>query len=175
MNKNLIKSILIILVLVGGLIGSLIGAKQAAIYFSKAGEPKGKPIDGVKVTNLTQDSATLVWETQDPVLSVVLYGTNPVNLFQTQAEVIKTANHQVLLTNLISATVYYFKIQVSDELFDQNGTPYSFTTLASFPQAPAITEQEIKDALGTKNPKYDLNRDGIVNLLDLFLFKRQTK
>lgn len=175
MDKKSIKSILIAFVLIGGLIGALIGVKRVAIYLSKAQETKGKPIGGVQATNLTKDSATLVWQTQDQVLGVVLYGTSPDNLFQSQAEIAKAASHQVLLSNLIPATTYYFKIQVGENVFDQDGTSYSFTTLASLPEVPGITEEEIKGAMGTDNPKYDLNQDGFVNLLDLFLFKQQTK
>lgn len=175
MDKKLMKSILIAFVLIGGLIGALIGVKRVAIYLSKAEEAKGKPIGGVQATNLTKDSATLVWQTQDQVLSVVLYGTSPDNLFQTQAEITKATSHQVLLSNLIPATTYFLKIQVGENVFGQDGTPYSFITLSSLPEVPGVTEQEIKDALGTNNPKYDLNQDGIVNLLDLFLFQRQTK
>ena len=168
------KNILIVIILVAGLISALFLIKKAAIYLSQAEVEKGKPINEVRITDLAQDSATLVWETQEPVLSVVFYGTNPLNLSQSQAEIVKVANHQVPLTNLLPETIYYFKIQVGDQFFDQKGTPYSFTTLASG-QIPSITEEEIRNALGTENLKYDLNKDGVVNLLDVFLFQQKSK
>ena len=39
--------------------------------------------------------------------------------------------------------------------------------------AANITEAEMESALGTKNPRYDLNHDGVVNSFDLIIWRNQ--
>lgn len=46
-------------------------------------------------------------------------------------------------------------------------------TIQASPTKPQLSEQAIIDAFGTTASEYDLNRDGIVNTLDLSEFREQ--
>jgi hypothetical protein len=75
------------------------------------------------VTNLTDVSSTLGWETSYPTSGYVVYGTSPENLnlkaFDNNAaadpEHFKTTRHLVTLTNLQPNTYYYFALVVEGE------------------------------------------------------------
>jgi hypothetical protein len=55
-------------------------------------------------------------------------------------------------------------------------TPTSKPTTTSSPTLSppsSLTEEGFQTAIGTNNPTYDLNKDGIVNTADLLLFRQQ--
>ncbi|MGB9911686.1 MAG: fibronectin type III domain-containing protein [Microgenomates group bacterium] len=157
----------------------------------RLGAQSGKNPENVQILNLQSNSATIVWRTNVPTQGAVVYGINPSSLSLIQPETALTTDHQVVLNNLLPATTYYFLIKIEDKNYDNNGQPYYFTTkpkeITSTPSptpfvpsptliptpGEKITEEKIKEFLGTNNPLYDLNKDGQVNTLDILLFRQQ--
>jgi hypothetical protein len=76
-------------------------------------------------------SATVSWASDKASMGVVEYGTTPASLLLRAVETESVTNHKVTLTPLKSGVNYYFRIRVGEEVYDNNGIPYSFKTLAS--------------------------------------------
>jgi phosphodiesterase/alkaline phosphatase D-like protein len=95
---------------------------------------------GPTPTNLTPNSATLVWTTDKTAASDVKYGTDPNNLSQRAYERGGEKNHDADLTNLQPNTTYYFQILRRDGTVRTTGqfqTPASGSTSASNPTTPS--------------------------------------
>lgn len=180
MNKKIILIAASAFVLVAGIIIPVLGLK----YFR---QPRTRATPGnepqkVRLSEVLSQSATITWTTESPAYGFISYGET-MSLGKTSQEAEKTTEHSVTLSSLTPETTYYYKIGVGEELFDDQGIPYSFTTpaasLESAPGglAPATTEEPtlagFENALGTANPLYDLNGDGKVDALDISLFVAQ--
>ncbi len=85
------------------------------------------PID-VKAVDITKNQATISWQTPGISQGVVEYGTNSQALNSYSPEVVSSHDHAVKLTLLSSATTYYFQLRVNDQIFDDGGVPWTFTT-----------------------------------------------
>lgn len=139
---------------------------------------------GVSVSNVTPNSVTITWSTGKSADGAVSYGlsANQMNI-TTQENSVGTINHTVNLSGLVPNSHYYFVIVSGGEKHYSNQEtkePYTFDTpqtrAVATPTpttAAALTELGFQMALGTNNPTYDLNKDGIVNTLDLQLFRQQ--
>jgi phosphodiesterase/alkaline phosphatase D-like protein len=65
--------------------------------------------------DIGQTMATVVWGTDEPANSEVIYSLSPdltPSFFA--ADPAYTTEHRVALTNLISGTIYYFQVQTTD-------------------------------------------------------------
>ena len=93
-----------------------------------AGDWKPK---GVRVTNITANSATVIWQTDKPVAGQIEYGTTPGSFLLRNTETTQTSTHSLVLSPLLPETIYYFRIRMGQEVYDENGAPYSFTTKAA--------------------------------------------
>ncbi|MCD6221042.1 hypothetical protein J7K25_02645 [bacterium] len=89
-------------------------------------------ISNVSVSNITNDTATITWTTDEEANSEVIYGTSipPSNSVK---EEIYTTSHSITLSNLIEGTKYYFKIVSTDKagntaIDDNSSLYYDFTT-----------------------------------------------
>lgn len=102
------------------------------------GEATGgaKP-QGVRVANISANSATISWQTAEPVVGQVEYGTTPGSFLLRATETSPTTNHNVTLSPLLPETIYYFRIRVEEEIYDDNGAPYSFTTKEAVAKMPS--------------------------------------
>ena len=102
------------------------------------GEATGgaKP-QGVRVANISANSATISWQTAEPVVGQVEYGTTPGSFLLRATETSPTTNHNVTLSPLLPETIYYFRIRVGEEIYDDNGAPYSFTTKEAVAKMPS--------------------------------------
>ncbi len=102
------------------------------------GEATGgaKP-QGVRVANISANSAALSWQTAEPVVGQVEYGTTPGSFLLRATETSPTTNHNVSLSPLLPETIYYFRIRVGEEIYDDNGAPYSFTTKEAVAKMPS--------------------------------------
>lgn len=182
MNKKIILIAASIFVLVAGIVVPIFGLK----YFRRPrtqASPKNEP-EQVRLSEVTSQSATITWTTASPAYGFISYGET-MSLGKTSQEAEKVAEHSVTLSGLTPETTYYYKIGVGEDLFDDQGIPYSFTTpsLSSEQttseeeaQAPSETEPTIEGfetAMGTANPLYDLNGDGKVDATDISLFLAQ--
>lgn len=215
MKKKKILLIIGIVFLTLAVVGVVLGLKAFRSPDSKA-SPENRP-QNIRLDEVTATSATISWTTETPAYGFVSYGKT-MSLGNTVQADQKAAVHTVTIPNLSPQTTYYYKIGVGEEIYDNDGVPYSFTTPRESQEQDSkeasedtgseipppeedqteqettdsadiktpeeeeseaaeeeITEQAIKDAIGTDNPKYDLNGDGIVNLIDILLYRNQNQ
>ena len=92
----------------------------------------GRPM----VEDITDTNAIINWMTDESASSSVLYGTSDSNLNQVELSQGVSAQSQVVLTNLLPDTVYYFKAESSDIAGNTNSSAtLSFKTKAAAPEA----------------------------------------
>ena len=120
------------------------------------GEATGgaKP-QGVRVANISANSAAISWQTAEPVVGQVEYGTTPGSFLLRATETSPTTNHNVSLSPLLPETIYYFRIRVGEEIYDDNGAPYSFTTKEAVAKMPS---PEVSPALPLVSPTVVISR-----------------
>jgi hypothetical protein len=78
-------------------------------------------------------------------------------------------NHNLTLSPHKANTNYYFRIRVGDEVFDNNGIPYSFKTKAGIVPTLVPTTVLVPTAVAGNsecNRATDYNSDGVINSLD---------
>ena len=111
---------------------------QMGVIRTFFGEATGgaKP-QGVRVANISTNSAAISWQTTEPVVGQVEYGTTPGSFLLRATETSPTTNHNVSLSPLLPETIYYFRIRVGEEIYDDNGAPYSFTTKEAVAKMPS--------------------------------------
>lgn len=172
--KKLFLIIVIIILLLGIPVGVVVVVRPTSFPL-KATTPV--TVEDVMVSGLTFSSATITWTTSVPAIGEINYGLTPPVTFS-QKEKAAVTNHLVILTELKEGAKYYFVIKIGDQLFDQNGQPYTFATKAKTAPTPLPTspsdEEALYQAMEVYDPLYDLNHDGVVNTLDLELFRRRT-
>lgn len=174
-NKFSIKTIIIIVILIlVGVLGVL-GINTAKTYLSGASGATvaknvlAKPSDDGK-------SVTITWTSDKASVGVVEYGTTPASLLLRAPESEQTMTHSLTLTPLKSNTNYYFRIRVGEDIYDNNGIPYSFKSKAGVVMTPTVAVSPtialvptVASGSGTPttcNRTTDFNRDGIINSLD---------
>lgn len=186
MKKKIIIIGVVLFLLLSVPIGILALKKQ--VNFRLGAQVANKP-ENVQVINITEQTATITWSTARAAQGLISYGISPTNLTLIRSETTPAINHQVTLNGLLPGTNYFFVIKIDNETFDNNGQPYSFTTKAEKTPSPTptpspsptptptnkLTEEGLISAMGSTNPTYDLNKDGIVNVLDLQIFRQQSK
>jgi len=193
MSKKTIKTIIIIVILFLTGAAAVLGIRTVKNYLGGA-EAGEKPLN-VQV-QAESTSATITWQTDKAVLSTIEYGTNQSNLLLRAPETQPATLHRVTLAPLKANTVYYFRIRVGEMLYDNGGIAYSFrtkpkggtTTLAPSP-SPQVTLQptlrptsgaatasgtlvqtcsqaDFETKMGSSDPAYDFDKNGVVNTRD---------
>ncbi len=127
------------LALIAGLVLGL--DRVRALFGQAAGQQQPQ---GVRTTNITANSVTVVWQTTTPVIGQIEYGTTPGSFLLRNTGNNQTTNHSLTLSPLLPETIYYFRIRVGDQVYDNNGAPYSFTTksLAETSQTTPLTQNQ---------------------------------
>jgi hypothetical protein len=99
-------------------------------------EPDTTPpvITGVSTSDITHNSATVTWTTDDRSDSVVNYGTTTA-LGSTESDTALVTSHSISITGLTAETTYYYEVQSTNSdsysSTDNNGgSYYQFTTLS---------------------------------------------
>ena len=174
MNKaGTIKSVLIVLILLLVIVLGVLGLNTAKTYIGGASADT-KPINVLATPNDDGKSATITWTSDKSLIGVVEYGTGPAALLLRSPETEATTTHSVVLSPLKSGTSYYFRIRIGEEVFDNNGIPYSFKTKPAEVMAtpttavvptivPVITATQFSNVC---NKTTDYNKDGVINTLD---------
>jgi hypothetical protein len=168
-NKISLKTIIIgVILLLVGVLGVL-GINTAKTYLSGASAdtvPKsilGKSSEDGK-------SAVVTWISDKATVGVVEYGTTPASLLLRAPESDQSTSHSVNLSPLKAGTNYYFRIRVGEEVYDNDGIPYSFKTVAAVvtpTQMPTPTVMLVPTvAAGSCDHTTDYNKDKTVNSLD---------
>ena len=96
----------------------------------------------LSITQITQNSAAVKWETDQETQVVIEYGTSPTSLNFFAPEATKSKEHHLELNLLTEATTYYFQIKSGDQVFDNGGVPWTFTTLKQSEEPPPPAETE---------------------------------
>ena len=178
MKKISFKSIIIVVILLlVGVLGVL-GINTAKTYMS--GASAGSIPKGV-VGTPSEDgrSAIISWSSDKATMGVVEYGTTPASLLLRAIESAEASSHQVMISPLKPGVSYYFRIRVGDEVFDNNGIPWSFkTNEAAGETVQEMPAEPIQEMMPTSAPVVsgcqggvDYNNDGKINSLDMVACK----
>jgi len=94
-------------------------------------------ITNITVTNITENSATIKWDTDEFADSFVKYGTSSGAYTKQEYDELFVKSHSVSLYNLSSGTKYYFVVKSVDLSGNSaESSEYSFTTLGTLNQPP---------------------------------------
>ena len=178
-GKSKVKTIIVVVILVlVGVLGVL-GAGTIKTYLS--GAAAGVEPVGVSVA-VQARQATITWTSEKVSMGVVEYGTSPASLLLRAPETDSLESHSLVLTPLKPGLSYYFRIRVGDDVFDNNGIPYSFKTKAEgtevgeqgneapLPQvsvAPTITTRQPVSGSSECVFGTDYDGDGVKNAFDV--------
>ncbi len=143
-NKR-IPTLLGIFLIGVGIIVTTILVKQGG-FLSINASPTTQP-KNVRITNITHDSFTVSYETQDSVFGVISYGTS-IELGksglddrdQETGNISAHKLHNITVRNLTPETKYYFSIISGKDTFLNTDSPYEVTTGIEISESP--TEQE---------------------------------
>jgi len=105
--------------------GAVRGFSQGSYLPIKAGP--ASQTEKLQVSNLSAQTVTISWETEEDGWGLVIYGTDPNNLNRTAPEAVARQQHQITIENLAPQTTYYYKTGLNGK--PARGTPYQFTTL----------------------------------------------
>jgi len=94
-------------------------------------------ISNVKADDVTQHTASISWETDEPANGFVEYGENKEQL-QKIGDAKELLTHAFPLSQLKENTTYYFKVESKEVIDDNNGQLYSFETLPPDKEAPLL-------------------------------------
>jgi len=100
--------------------------------------------NAVKITNVTDESFTVTYSTDDDVVGTLNYGLEPISLDnlvlddrdQLSQKVTKRNSHSITLKGLQPQTTYYFSITSDDEVFLNNESPYNAKTGSIISKTP---------------------------------------
>jgi len=170
-NKISIKTLILGLILILVIVLGVLGVNTAKTYLSGASADT-EPKSVLAKAGEDGKNAVVTWTSDKESVGVVEYGTTPASLLLRAPESDQTTAHSVTLSPLKANTNYYFRIRVGEEVFDNNGIPYSFKT-----KAAVVTPTLIPTAVptvGSSNDcgKTDLNKDGVINSLDFALCQK---
>jgi len=99
-------------------------------------------ITNEQVVNITENSATLTWSTNELANSLVDYGETTA-YGDSESSASLDTEHSLALTSLLPDTIYHFQVSSSDAYSNEASTlDDSFTTLAG-PEPPAISTQPV--------------------------------
>lgn len=94
-------------------------------------------ITNVTVTNITNNSATVKWDTDEIADSVVRYGEASGIYTEIESNPLFVRNHTVMLTKLSLGTKYYFVVNSTDRSGNSaESLEFSFTTTGMINQPP---------------------------------------
>ena len=117
---------------------------QPAPSITLAEQPGPPQISQVSVPVISHNSAIIIWVTNEPATSKVVFGISTSYGMETPEENILTIKHAVTLTGLNKETTYYFKVISKDSsgnesVDDNSGKGYTFTTTKEPGQVITVT------------------------------------
>jgi hypothetical protein len=169
MLKKRIPTFIGLLLLLAGAIAGVLFINQGTNIFPKAA-PEYTPRQ-VKITNVTDTGFVVSWVTEQPSLGFIRYGESALALSKTATDDRdqlagssgQYRTHYVTIQGLKPSATYYFKLGSQDnQLYDDNGQPFSITLPASVGQ-PATTNT----AFGTVLTQVDTAAEGAIVYLTL--------
>ena len=111
------------------------------VYENSSGIPH---ISGVSVSNVTHNSATISWKTEEGSTSVVEYGTST-GYGSSVSDASMVTSHSLTLSGLSPSTTYHFRVRSADSDNNTEISPdFTFTTSAAPPPPPPPTSLTIE-------------------------------
>src|SRR5688572_13521645 len=83
---------------------------------------------GPYLQNGTAQSVTVKWRTDEPVESIVRYGTNLADLSDVRGNLASTANHEVKVTGLLPDQRYFYSIGTFGDVLAGGDENHFFVT-----------------------------------------------
>jgi len=190
-GKINVKTIIVLVILVLIIVLGVLGINTVRTFMSGAAGG-AEPQNVVAVSNEDGSTANVTWTSDKETTGIVEYGTNPASLILRVEETAMATSHDVTLNNLRSGVVYYYRIRVGEEIFDNNGAQYSFetkgtaqsststispTTPSTAPAEPVLkptialspisTDSSVPITTKTScNRTTDYNKDSVINSFD---------
>jgi hypothetical protein len=136
-KKSKIPTILVVFILLIGVFAGVffLNTKQVfKIGASGSAQPKD-----VKISNISDNSATVSWTTDSQTSGFLVWGESEGALSkvgQENANDEKLITHSISLSGLKPGTDYFFKINSQGNSFDNNGVPWEFTTGSTLGASP---------------------------------------
>jgi len=127
-KKFKIPTIIGMLLLFGGVFAGVFLLRNNQI-FKIGASPTITPKD-VRISSVSDSSATVSWVTSDQTTDFINYDVNQnVNMviYETEDDQ-KFSTHSITITGLSPEANYYFKINSDGTTFDNNGVPWQFST-----------------------------------------------
>jgi parallel beta-helix repeat protein len=113
----------------------------ANVYENSFGIPH---ISNVSVSNITYNSATIIWKTEESSTSVVEYGTS-MAYGSSASDVSMVTSHSLTLSGLSPSTTYHFRVKSADGDNNTEISPdYTFTTSPAPPPPPFPTSLTVE-------------------------------
>jgi len=109
--------------------------------FTTASLPDTVPpvLSNINVDYISQDTAIITWESNEPATSQVVYGDSPSYGNATPTNTTHVTGHQRTLTNLFPATTYYYRaVSVDTAGHTTASDEFSFTTAATADTTPPV-------------------------------------
>ncbi|MDP3724502.1 MAG: Ig-like domain-containing protein [bacterium] len=138
MKQKTIPTLLALLIIVGGLVAGTI-LTQGVQFLTSRASPPHKP-SSVKLTNLSDRSISIAWTTDADTTGFIRYGKTKERMETTALDDARSqtagTTHHITLKNLEAGTAYFYGIGANDEVVDNNGTPFTFTTAPPLAESP---------------------------------------
>ncbi len=128
-KKSTIPTILGIIILLGGIFAGVFSLRNVQVFRIGA-STEASPKD-IRVSNITDNSATISWTTDKATLGFVTWGLSQGDTNKVESEDVssqKYFSHNISLTGLSPNTNYFYKINSDGASFDNGGIPWQFTT-----------------------------------------------
>lgn len=139
----------------------------------------GPVISNVETIDLAFNSVTVTWKTNELGTSQVEYGVGASGDYTSYSQInpTLTTSHNQTLTGLTPDTVYHFRVRSKDVLNNQSfSSDQVFTTPFKHKKSDLNKDKKVdqfdfdtlkQDFGRTDSPIADMNRDGVVNAIDL--------
>lgn len=139
-KKNKISTILGIVVLLVGVFAGVFLLNMRQVF--RIGASAGSEPKNIRISNITDTSATISWTTDKETANFISWGTSQGSLNQINKEDqndVKFSTHSITISGLQASTNYFYKINSDGNNFDNGGIPWQFTTGPNIGQAQAST------------------------------------
>ncbi len=132
-KKKNIPTILGILLLLGGVFTGVILLKNNQLF--RIGASSTAAPKDVRVSSVSDSTATITWVTGEPTSAFISYGTdeNTGTVINETENDQKYTTHSITITGLSASSTYYLKINSNGTTFDNNGVPWQFITGENLP------------------------------------------
>lgn len=128
-KKSTIPTILGVIVLLAGVFAGVFFLRNAQVF--RIGATVDAAPKDIRVTNITDNSATISWTTDKATSGFLTWGTSQKDankVVQEDASGGKYFSHNISLTGLSPNTNYFYKINSDGGIFDNGGIAWQFTT-----------------------------------------------